>query len=206
MKFKTNIFTSLVFVVMIVFSSTACTQEKVKEAQKAEGNNKHVALASQIAPFPVSVAYIEAVSAPTKGKAVDFNWTLNGKPVSFKEFTKDKVVFLNFWGTWCPPCRREIPDLVSIANDLKDKDFVMIGIPQERNIEGAKDAVSSYAETQKIPYINLIDTKYDLAKAYGGINAVPTTIIIDKKGNIAETITGMRGKTEFMESIKRVLK
>lgn len=117
---------------------------------------------------------------------------------------KGKVVFINFWGTWCPPCRREIPDIIEINKELSGKDFIVVGIAMER----ASDPISqvqSFAEKNGINYINFINIP-ELSEAYGGIPAVPTTFIVDKNGNIAEKIVGMRDKAGFMQSINRVLK
>lgn len=152
-----------------------------------------------------NVFSIKSVSTPEKGKAVDFKWEENGKEISFAELTKGKVVLINFWGTWCPPCRREIPDLVKLHEDLKDKDVIMIGIALERNPQMAFQKVTSFAKTQKMTYYQFLPQSNDIIKAYGGINAVPTTFIIDKSGKIAETIVGMRDYNSFMEAIKRVL-
>ena len=76
---------------------------------------------------------LKSVSKATKGKAIDFTWNDGKKDVSFSQYTRGKVVFLNFWGTWCGPCRREIPDIIQISKDLKDKDFVVVGIALENN-------------------------------------------------------------------------
>jgi len=148
---------------------------------------------------------ISAVSKAVKGKSVDFTWQEDGKDISFAEITKGKVVLLNFWGTWCPPCRMEIPDLIKINTDLTDKDFIMIGIALERNPAAALKKVESFAKAQKMPYYLFIDETNDIVKEYGGINAVPTTYIIDKEGNISETIVGLRDYDGFMDAIKRVL-
>src|SRR5688572_27362432 len=74
-----------------------------------------VATKEAAAPAASSVATVESVSAAKSGKATDFAWKADGKTVSFSEFTKGKVTFLNFWATWCPPCRREIPDIIEIS-------------------------------------------------------------------------------------------
>jgi len=151
-----------------------------------------------------SVLTINSVKTSTQsGSAVDFTFTYNGKETSFSEFTKGKVVFLNFWGTWCPPCRKEIPDIISIQNDLKDKNFMVIGIAMERDRD-PMSKVQSFSKTQGINYINFISTN-DLINAYGGVSAVPTTMIIDKDGKIAEKIVGMRTKAQFMASVNKVL-
>ncbi len=148
---------------------------------------------------------IKSVGTPEAGKAVDFTWEANGKEVTFAKFTKGKVVLINFWGTWCPPCRREIPDLVKLHNDLKDKDVVMIGIALERNPNQAFLQVTNFAKSQNMTYLQFLPQSNDIINAYGGINAVPTTFIIDKSGKISETIVGMRDYNTFLAAVKKAL-
>jgi len=84
-----------------------------------------------------SVFTLDKVTPAPKGKAHNFTWKDGSKTVSFADYTKGKVVLLNFWGTWCGPCRMEIPDIIGVSKDLKDKDFVVIGIPLENDVNNA---------------------------------------------------------------------
>ncbi len=159
------------------------------------------------------VYHISSVMPAKDGFAVDFKYTQDGKDRSFAELTKGKVVFLNFWGTWCPPCRREIPDIIEISKDLKDKDFIVIGIameqPQSISANDAAKKVTEFGTSKGIPYINFVaepSVTNDIKNAYGKIPAVPSTFIIDKNGKIIEKIVGGRDKATFMTSINRVLK
>jgi len=200
----------------VLVTNTACTQEKTNEQQNTKlsmntDNNPHEMLASNASGVDNAtigkVLQIETVAKPKQGFVVDFTWKENGNTVKFSDFTKGKVVLLNFWGTWCPPCRREIPDLVEVSKELANKDFLLIGIALERgdDLNSKVTKVSDFMKSNGIPYNNFIGVEA-LTNAYGGIAAVPTTYIIDKNGKISETIVGMRGKSDFMESIKRVLK
>lgn len=152
------------------------------------------------------IGVVRSVTPAKPGDFIEFTWEENGKDKKFSEIAKGKIVLLNFWGTWCPPCRREIPDLVEIHNELNGKDFVIVGIPLERDVNNAEKLVSDFALKNGIRYLNVIDKNFDVAKAYGGINAVPTTFIIDKNGKIVETIVGMRSKSAFLEAIDRARK
>ncbi len=152
-----------------------------------------------------NVFSITSVVTATDGSVADFTFMDNGKKNSFKELTKGKVVFLNFWGTWCPPCRKEIPDIIEIAKEYKDKDFVVIGVALEKDQVAAVNGVAKYANSNGITYTNFIGNN-DLQNAFGGISAVPTTYIIGKDGKIAEKIVGMRSKADFITSINRILK
>jgi thiol-disulfide isomerase/thioredoxin len=152
----------------------------------------------------VAVYNISQVVPGKNNSIPDFKFEKDGKFISFKEFVKGKVVFINFWGTWCPPCRREIPDIIEINKELSGKDFIVVGIAMERAADPISQ-VQSFAQKNGINYINFINIP-ELSEAYGGIPAVPTTFIVDKSGNIAEKIVGMRDKAGFMQSINRVLK
>lgn len=139
-----------------------------------------------------------------KNSIPNFDFTMNGKKNNFKDFAKGKVVFINFWGTWCPPCRKEIPDIIKISEELKGKKFMVVGMASERVADPVAKVVE-YANSNGLNYPNFIVTK-ELVEAFGGIQAVPTTFIVDANGVIVEKIVGMRDKETFMASIKRVLK
>jgi len=207
-----NLFYLAAIMSFVLFTTTACSNNDNNAQDEQQTINQEqgkVELASADTPMETSsnlpVYLIESVGQPTAGKAVDFTWKENETKKQFSEVTKGKVVFLNFWGTWCPPCRKEIPDLIEISKALKNDDFMMIGVALERNPDGALKAVGNYMKSQGIPYMNFIGNG-EIVGAYGGVQGVPTTIIIDKNGNIAERIVGMREKNQFMQSINKVLK
>jgi thiol-disulfide isomerase/thioredoxin len=132
-------------------------------------------------------------------KMTDFTWEENGKKVKLSEYAKGKIVFLNFWATWCPPCRKEIPDIVEISNEMK-KDVVVVGISFDRG--DAKSVVEKYAVSKNIEYINIIGNDA-ISAAYGGIQYIPTTFIIGRDGTIAARMDGAFAKDQFMQAIKK---
>ena len=122
---------------------------------------------------------------------------LDGNVYHLSDF-KGKVIILDFWDTWCPPCRQEIPGFVELHNEYKDEDFVMIGVAFGRNGE---DAVRDFMKEYKIEYLNLMGDKA-VVDCYGGITSIPTTFLIDKKGKIAQKHIGYKPKSVFEEEIK----
>lgn len=151
------------------------------------------------------VSTVETVRKVQSGMAVDFQWKDQGKLVSFSEFTKGKVVVLNFWGTWCGPCRREIPDLIEVQKEMAAKGVVVIGIPLEQ-VDNKVAVVKDFVEKSGINYLNVVDNPdFELSSAYGGIASVPTTYIIDRNGKIAEKIIGMMTKAKFIGAVNRAL-
>lgn len=123
----------------------------------------------------------------------------NKQNVSLKNY-KGKVTLLNFWATWCPPCRAEIPDLIQLYEIYK-KDFVIIGVSLDR--EGV-EVVKSFYNSFKMSYPVIMGTP-EIVKSYGGISAIPTSFLINKKGEIVQTIIGYRSKDQYESYIKPLL-
>jgi len=110
---------------------------------------------------------------------------LSGKNVSLAEH-RGKVVLVNFWATWCPPCREEIPSMVRLNTIMAGKPFQMLCI--SINEEGKKE-VDSFLSTQKITLPVLLDPANQVARLYG-ITGVPETFIVDPKGVVVKHVVG----------------
>ncbi len=151
-----------------------------------------------------TVYNMKTVTKGGEGMAVNFTYDENGTIKTFAETTKGKVVFLNFWGTWCPPCRKEIPDIIKLQDKYKSNDLMVIGIALERSADKAIANVSSFGSKQGMNYMNVIGTEA-IGEAYGGISAVPTTFIIDKKGVVVEKVVGSMGLEDFEKIVKKYL-
>ncbi|MGE5847223.1 MAG: TlpA family protein disulfide reductase [Ignavibacteria bacterium] len=133
-------------------------------------------------------------------KAPDFVLkTTDNKDLKLSDY-KGKIVILDFWATWCGPCRMSVPDLIAIQKEFKN-DVVIIGISLD--IETAKDV---------IPFIKEFGINYPVVFGnnkvvmdYGNINAIPTSFVIDKKGNVVDMHVGLVPKEIFTEKIKDIL-
>jgi len=133
------------------------------------------------------------------GKAPDFSLAdVNGKTVSLSAFN-GKVVMLDFFASWCPPCRQEIPDFIELEKSYGDKGFAMIGVA----LVNASEA-REFAGRMGINYPVLVDDG-KVSELYGPIRSIPTTFIIDKNGNIVKMYIGYREKAVFEADIKSEL-
>lgn len=125
---------------------------------------------------------------------------VNGRKVRLSDF-KGKVIILDFWATWCPPCRAEIPGFIELYNKYKSKGFEMIGISLDEG--GVKDVIPFMKEFG-VNYHILIGN-YKVTQDYGGIRGIPTTFVIDKKGYIRAKYVGYRPKEVFERDIIMLL-
>ena len=114
---------------------------------------------------------------------------------------KGKTVLLNFWATWCGPCRREIPGFVKLYNEYKDKGFEIIGISVD---QAGWQVIKPFMENYDISYpIVLFDRK--VVMDYGGISSIPTSFFINNKGEVVERIIGMRPDSYFKDKVEELL-
>ncbi len=125
---------------------------------------------------------------------------LDGKTVQLSDF-KGKVVVLDFWATWCPPCRAEIPDFIALQNQYRDKGLVVVGVSLD---QGGPGVVSSFAKSQGMNYPVVMGTD-DVAALYGDIQAIPTTFVIDRSGKVVAKHEGETDKATFAGEITKAL-
>src|SRR3989338_7970354 len=124
---------------------------------------------------------------------------INGKEVSLSSF-KGKVIILDFWATWCPPCREEIPDFIALQKEYGTKGLQVIGISVDKD----KDALVKFYKDNGMNY-PVVLTDGAVEAKYGGIRGIPTTFIIDRTGKIAKKYVGAISKKQFESDIKPLL-
>lgn len=145
----------------------------------------------------------EPSDASAVGKAAPLHFTLedmNGVDVSLASF-KGKVIVLNFWATWCTPCREEIPWLVELQNQYRDR-VVVLGI----SVDDPREKLKPYAEKMGMNYPVLIGNgREDVQEAYGPLYGIPVSVFVGRDGRIAKRHSGIASKDQFERQIKALL-
>ncbi len=144
---------------------------------------------------------ISLVSFSNSAKAPDFNLKDQYRVVHSLENYKGKVIFLNFWATWCPPCKKEMPDVESIYKEYGEnkKDVIILGINSEKENE-----VKKFLKDKGYTFPTLIDENSEVMRKYF-IQAFPTSFVIDKEGNVYGYVMGGLTKEQIKQVIEEVL-
>ena len=133
--------------------------------------------------------------------APDFELTdLEGNSVRLSDY-HGTVVIIDFWATWCPPCRKGIPEFVSLQSEYDTDDLVILGISVD---QGESPIVNEFARQYKINYPVLHDTP-EVRAAYGGISVIPTTFIVDRDGYVRQWVQGYQPKSFFKQVLKKLI-
>lgn len=191
-NFKLSLF---VLIAVLFLFDTACSQEKRPTAKQST---------SDLSPL---VLQVKSIAQTGDNEPVDLTWMENGKEHKLSEFLKGKITFMNFWGTWCPPCRAEIPHLIDLAKKYESNGFQIVGIALERSENNAMSLVSDFVKKANINYRNFPSRPYaeEFSKKFGTIQYVPTTFVVGRDGKILETIVGARDHKAFEDIINKYI-
>ncbi len=154
---------------------------------------EHMQAASDSPQFAESMARLEAADA--KREKADFTLTdLAGKSWHLKDL-QGKVVLVNFWATWCPPCRKEMPDLDALYNKYKNQGFVVLAISDE---EEAK--VAPFIADKKISYPILLDPGRRVNELFE-VEGIPKSFVFDRSGKLVAQSIDMRTRSQFQQML-----
>jgi len=141
---------------------------------------------------------------PAGKPAPDFELkSIDGKSYKLADL-RGKAVLLNFWATWCPPCKIEIPWFIELQKQYADQGLVVVGVAMDDDTNKQK-VVSDFVSQMKIDYPILLGTD-QVADQYGGVDALPTTFFIGRDGKIVRRVMGLAGHSEFEDAIHAALR
>ena len=137
-------------------------------------------------------------------KVPNFSWKDGtGSTVHF-DAVRGKVTLVNFWATWCGPCKRELPDLVALSAELSSRGIKVIGVSTDRGASAVEE-VRTFVKEHGIPY-QVVVSNEDLEHAFGNVNFLPTSFLIDADGKIVQTYVGPRTKEFFSDALLALMK
>ena len=137
---------------------------------------------------------------------------LQGQKVSLDSY-KGKAVLVNFWATWCGPCKVETPWLIELRNKYAGQGFEVLGISTEgedlkpddkAGFAKQKAAIAKFVNAEKMPYPVLVNGD-SLSQAYGGLDAMPTSFFVDRKGNVVAAQMGLTSESDIEANIEKAL-
>lgn len=135
------------------------------------------------------------------GIAPDFTLqSLEGKTVRLSDF-RGKPVVLNFWATWCGPCKIEMPWFVDLQKQYGPAGLQFLGVAMD---DASTKDIAEFAESMKVNYPILIG-KDTVGDAYGGVQFLPETFFIDREGKVVDKVFGLKGRGEIEDAIKKIL-
>ena len=207
---RNTIVLCLVLVILAIFGWAGWANWEYRK-QAAEKRLASVAKGELVAdPTAGALKY----NSPFVGKpAPDFTLqTLNGDKVSLGGY-KGKAVLVNFWATWCTPCKIETPWLVELRNKYASQGFEVIGVSTEgedlkpgdkAGWAKQKAAIAKFINEEKMPYPVLINGD-SLSQEYGGLDAMPTSFFVDRKGTVIAAEMGLTSESDIESNIKKAL-
>ncbi len=126
--------------------------------------------------------------------------SLDGKTVHLSDF-RGKAVLLNFWATWCEPCKIEMPWFVDLQKEYGPEGLQIVGVAMDDS--GAED-IAKFAQKMGVNYPILIG-KEAVGDSYGGVQFLPATFYIDRDGKVVDKIFGLKGRGEIEDDVKKIL-
>ncbi len=169
----------------------ACTETDKNSRNNSTSSDSEVASSSDIPDVLVE---------QDRKEAPDFTLErMNGETFTLSE-QMGKVVVLNIWATWCPPCRKEIPDFIEIQEEMREDDVLFVGVSVD---EEGWEAVRPFALDYGINYPLVLDDG-SIRNKYGPLRGIPTTFIINKKGEIEYATEGVMYKSRIKPVLQKL--
>jgi len=155
-----------------------------------------------VSDLPSNVAQVIAVTERAD-RVPDFTWRgPDGSDVSFDQ-VRGKVTLVNFWATWCAPCKKELPDLVELSRRYADRGFWVVGVATDRT-PNAPELVADFVRKYSIPYQIVLSTQ-EMEDAFENVRNMPTSFLVNGEGKIVRTMVGIRTRAQLEEAIAPLL-
>ncbi len=166
--------------------------------------SRFAAIMAALMVFAASFTFSGQASAAPPPAPAFSGVTVDGKPFSSSSL-KGKAYIVNFFATWCPPCRAEIPDMVQVQRTWQSKGFTFVGIAVNEKVPNVKNFMRQNGMTWPV----MMATP-ELIRAFngyidGGITGIPTTFVVDASGKVTGVIVGPRSKAEFDQIVRTAL-
>jgi peroxiredoxin len=150
---------------------------------------------------PSDAAGVDAGAFALDLPAPDFERTTLAGDVFRLSAHRGQVVVVNFWATWCAPCRIETPEFVALQDEFREMGLLFVGVSLD---EEGFEAVRPFAEEFGVNYPLVIGDEH-LVEQFGGLQGLPTTFLIDRSGRIRYGMTGLAGRGHLMPLIRELL-
>jgi thiol-disulfide isomerase/thioredoxin len=126
--------------------------------------------------------------------------TLDGKDVSLSSM-KGKAVMVNFWATWCEPCKIEMPWMVELQDKYRKDGFEIIGVAMD---DSDNKEIAAFAKKMNVNY-TILKGSEKVADLYGGLDGLPTNFFLDRNGKVIDSFKGLRSESVIVDDIKKAL-
>lgn len=149
----------------------------------------------------VSTVETEGSDLPVLGTAPAWSLTrLDGTTLDSKALA-GKVVVVDFWATWCPPCRAEIPGYIAMQRELESQDVVVVGVSLDK---GGPEVVQRFVQREGINY-EIVMGDSQMVSAFGGVEVIPTTFLIDRTGKVRHRKEGAMDRADYEPFVRSLL-
>lgn len=179
---------ALILCAGLLLGTTACNSDEGQSPAQAPRTNTE-ARAGKI---------YETNSVPAPDLTME---TLDGRQINLSE-QKGKVILVNFWATWCSPCRKEIPDLINLYSTFQSEGLMVVGIAVDA--EGAS-VVQPFVKKQRINYPIVVDTARTIESHFDAMYGLPTTYVVNANGQIVQRVLGIFPTEKMKPKLKEML-
>jgi thiol-disulfide isomerase/thioredoxin len=199
-------FIKIILVIFFSISLFSCNKSNKTDSQDSKDTKTTTQQTNNDENKGPAYKFFKITKSEASGKdsiPPEITWNENGKDVKLSEL-KGNVVLVNLWATWCKPCVGEMPDLSTISQELKAKNFRILGISNEDS-----KTIENFLKTKPVDYPILNGTEQTfevLGKSVKQqIDGIPATFIINKEGKIVQYIVGAKSKQAFLDLINKYL-